>query len=124
MRRMKCCPACFGVVDAVGGDDPLEGFVADRQPAAALAPGDAQFQERANPFGVLRVTGLNLFVSNCAVSAAPGWLLEGDAVLLCEAVERTPAQAQGNRCLRLRVCRSQFPNTLGKLVAFLLAYIF
>lgn len=108
----------------MGGDDPLEGFVADRQPAAALAPGDAQFQEGANPLGVLRVAGLNLFASNCAVGAAPGWLLEGDAVLLREAVEGAPAQAQGNRCLRLRVRGSQFPNTLGKLVAFLLAYIF
>ncbi|NWA86964.1 hypothetical protein HX807_00010 [Pseudomonas sp. D8002] len=52
----------------MGGDDPFEGLVADRQPAAALASGDAQLQEGPNPlsdrdpvrrktrFGALRCT--------------------------------------------------------------------
>ena len=42
----------LGVVDTVGLDDPLEGFVADGQPAAALASGDAKLQERPDPLGM------------------------------------------------------------------------
>lgn len=48
----------------MGGDDPLEGLVADRQPPAALAPGDAQLQESANPLRVLRVALLVYRVVN------------------------------------------------------------
>lgn len=77
------------------GDDPLKGFVAYCQFSASLPSGYAQFQEGTDPFGVLRVSGLDLFLPVPIACTAPGWFLEGNLVQLGVLVDVPPADAEG-----------------------------
>ncbi|WP_172435338.1 hypothetical protein [Pseudomonas sp. ACN8] len=115
--------ARFRVVNAVGGNDSLERFVADGQLPAALAPGDAQLHESPDPLGIFRLSGICLLLAPRVIRASPGWALECDAVLFGDVVDSLPADADGRRNFHLGMRAAQPTNLIDQPFARLLAGI-
>lgn len=120
---MKCCLARFGVVNAVGGDNPFEGLVADGESSAALAPSDAQLQEGSNAFCELGVSQYNLFLPVRGVAAGACRLLELETVFLGHAQEGASADAHRLRDFALSVSGGQRDYLFSFIPALLGAHI-
>ncbi|MBK5542125.1 hypothetical protein JFV28_28185 [Pseudomonas sp. TH05] len=65
----------------MSGDDALKGFVADSQPSAALAPGNAQLHEGSSPLGESSIRCFVYFLVHQIARPTSGWSFERDAVL-------------------------------------------
>lgn len=79
----------------MGGDDPLEGLVADRQLPAALPAGDPQFLEGLDALGELRIALLIDRVVHQVPGAASRWRLERDVVPGGVVVDEPTADTDG-----------------------------
>ena len=115
--------ARFRVVDAMSRNDSLEGFIADGQLSAALAPEDSKLQEGPDPLGILCVSGICLLLAQRVIRAAPGWALECDVMLFGDVVDSLPADADGCRNFHLGMCAAQPTNLIDQSFARLLAGI-
>lgn len=109
--------ARFGIVYAVGRDDPLERLVAYGEFPAALATRDAEFHERPDTYGELSVSLFHLLLALRVLIAAARRLFELYSELLGDAAEGSTADLEQLSNFALGVIRCQFCHLLNQLCA-------